>query len=469
MEWVNADRTDSFYHIENNDYTTVSTNERVPSRNSERSKPVKKKRSTSSLRNPRDSPIPGLSALTPIHKRWNRVSSADRQHADGGNFKSSIRKITHISVNSRSRRSQSSTSEDDAELITQESSSIISVPTVEVQIPNTAIGSLDYQTFDDPKANDRHHESSELATVSVNKPGSSPEVTRMRSKKPSHTRKTQSISSSKTTSNSLDPSDRELIINRSRPNSRSSLYSYSEKHSTAKKPYDSDETLCNQGHLENGENKNSERSTSLPVGPIEQRLAIKANSNGKTLEENFNSLAIAGRPALTQGNSDRALLPSQRSQFAVHDIPNELGPMTCRGALHSFSCEHLNTGFRSMETAFTKTNSDIPIIANKLSANAKDQENLQAETELQPVSLFTPESQKSPQPPGTGSTACDEQTQQSCTQCKIAILREKVNNESKKNESKQAKAHQLPRYDDWEESPVEESYNYQQCDPNEFF
>ena len=471
MDLKNADGKNSFQHIqnENNDSSTVSTHERVPSRNSERSKRMKKKKSTSSLGNRRESPVPGLSALTPIHKHWNRVSSADRPHLDGS-FKSSIRKITHMSISSRSRHSQSPTSEDEAELVAQENSSIITtVPTVEVQIPETAIGSLDYQTFDDPDLHDGQDESPDLAIVSANKPGSSPEIRRMRSKRKSHARKTPSTSSSKTTSNSLDPSDRGLIINRSRPNSRSSFYAYSERQPTAKKSYDSDETLYNRGMLEKDEHKDYESSETSPPGQPDRKLVIKTNSNGQRLEENLDNLAMTDKPAIAPKNNDRILLPSQRSQATVYDLPNKIGPMTCRGALHSLSCEHLKMGFHSMETALTKTNNDVPVTANNPSANTKDQENLQAETELQPAESLTIGTQNLQQPPSTGSTICVEEIQQSCVQCNTAILREKVNGDSKRSDNKQRIAQQMPKYDDWEESSIEETNNYRQCDPNEFF
>ena len=486
----------SFQYAEHNNYAsttaiaTTFTTVQGPACHNEHPKPkpkpkpklIKKKRSTSSLKYTRDSPRPRLSALTPIRKRGDSASNSnsnsnnERPH-DNGSFKSSIRRIAQMSVTSSSRQSQSSADDDSDEPLTQEASTVMPLPTVEVQIPDTAIGSLGYQTFDGAEENYQVHEppeplaivSAAAAAAAAEDPPSYPEIMRQASKRSNGTRKSQKLLSARTNSMSCDPSNTALIINRSRPNSRSSLYACSENQSPAKNSYDSDETLCNHRSSESCRNEECESSKSATAGQLDGDVNREANCDAISAEEALRSLALTRNAAVRQSINDRALLPSQKGKALVDGIRRGISPMTCRGALHSLSCEHLSRSFRSMGLNPAAANKDsAAIYANELRASKIDLENLKDKTVLQTDNLRNLKVQNPEDSHKTGPENCNKEVKQMHVQHRTAVLHEQVNNDSKDKESKQYSTQQMPRYDDWEESPIEEPPNYRHCDPNEF-
>ena len=398
-----------------------------------------------------------------------------------------------MSVTSSSRQSRSSANNDDDDsdsdiqplTQTRETSTAIPLPTVEVQIPDTVIGPLGYQTIDGTDENHRIREPSPELPEPPTKPAASPppycEVIRVSpSKRSDGTRKPQKLLSSRTNSMSCDPSNKALIINRSRPNSRSnSACGCTEDHTIAtRNPYDSDETLCNhRPSLGSRRNDDGECGSSRTVtadqsdenadaqGEVEAKSG--AGNDTISIEEALRDLAIPENSTMKQSNDDRAFLPSQKGKTLAVDTQRRVGPVTCRGALHSLSCEHLRKSFRSIGTSLAKTNKDNTTIPSEQQVSETDKAVLENE-ESQINNLENSVGQNSGTPDTICSRTCDRQVHKFCMHHRTAVKCKQCSDKHN-DETKKYSAQQTPTYDDWEDSPTRGPENYQRCDPSEFF
>ena len=388
--------------------------------------------------------------MTPMAGREDESRRSSRTfETSSASIRSGIRRLSQLSLsrNSGQRHVYPAQEANNDAVVSRESLTIRPVPVVEVDIPDTALGSLDDHFAGASPDRDRNRLGSNVPPSVASRRSSCSTVIDSRTNCNVSVNDDESPLLPARNSITDNSTDRDLIMNRSRPNSRASLHSAYDNYVNLN---ESDNLQVGVGYSaianndENGQRRTQEHFADMSLAEHQRQGSPE-----------IDSCQAEERPNKTGGNKsyfiearqdDRALLPSQRDKAETEKMPSqERSIFKCKGALHSESCEHLRSS-RQLNTNSqdAQRNNHPPNSTVVQPAQGSKTRNI---SPLQDSSPTTNARETSPPQP----------------------LADKTNAGHETNERNNFHIQRKPTYDDWEDNSQDELQTYDNCVPESYY